>query len=105
MTLGIETKGGVMSPIIPRNSPIPIKFMKTYSTVTDDQTSVDILVFEGERPVTKDNHFLGNFLLSGIMPAPIGEPKIDVTFEIDVNGILNVSSKLHKTISNKIKSN
>ncbi|CAF3349403.1 unnamed protein product [Rotaria sp. Silwood1] len=93
LTLGIETKGGVMSEIIPRNTPIPIIYTKPYSTTEDDQTSMDIKVFEGERSMTKDNHFLGHFVLSGITPAPRGEPQIDVTFEIDVNGILNVTAK------------
>ncbi|CAF2423133.1 unnamed protein product [Rotaria sp. Silwood2] len=93
LTLGIETKGGVMSEIIPRNTPIPFIHMKPYSTTEDDQTSVDIKVFEGERSMTKDNHFLGHFVLSGIKSAPRGEPLIDVTFEIDVNGILNVTAK------------
>ncbi|CAF4077288.1 unnamed protein product, partial [Rotaria sordida] len=97
LTLGIETKGGVMSEIIPRNTPIPYVYTKPFTTAEDDQTSVDIRVFEGERSMTKDNHFLGHFVLSGINPAPRNEPLIDVTFEIDVNGILNVTAKDKQT--------
>ena len=91
LTLGIETKGGIMSEIIRRNTVIPVTEEKPFSTVKDNQTEVDIRVFEGERSMTIDNHFLGHFKLTGIKPAPLGEPQIDVKFEIDVNGILNVS--------------
>jgi len=91
LTLGVDTVGGVMSELIPRNSRIPITGTKSFSTASDDQESVAIEIFEGERPMTKDNHFLGNFDLTGIPPAPRGTPEIDVTFDIDVNGILNVS--------------
>ncbi len=91
MTLGVDTVGGVMSEFIPRNSRIPITKTKSFSTASDDQESVAIEIFEGERPMTKDNHFLGKFDLTGIPPAPRGTAQIDVTFDIDVNGILNVS--------------
>lgn len=79
-----------MSNIIPRNSEIPITKTKQFSTAADNQASVTIQVYEGERPKTKDNHFLGYFELTGISIAPRGVPEIDVTFDIDVNGILNV---------------
>jgi heat shock protein 5 len=89
--MGIEVKGGAMANIIPRNSPIPIREEKPFTTTEDDQDVVTIRIFEGERPMTKDNHFLGEFDLTGIPLAPRGVPQIDVTFDIDVNGILNVS--------------
>lgn len=90
LSLGIESKGGVMSVIIPRNSSIPTKESKVYSTVEDQQTEVMIKIFEGERKFTNDNHKIGDFELSDIPRQPRGVPKINVTFSIDANGILNV---------------
>ena len=93
LSLGVETKGGVMTALIPRNTTIPTRKSEIFSTAEDNQNQVEIHVLQGERPLARENKSLGRFMLDGIPPAPRGTPQIEVTFDIDANGILNVSAK------------
>jgi molecular chaperone DnaK len=93
LTLGIETMGGVATPLIEKNTTIPSKKSQTFSTAADNQTQVEINVVQGERPMANDNNSLGRFILDGIPPAPRGVPQVEVTFDIDASGILSVTAK------------
>jgi molecular chaperone DnaK len=93
LTLGLETLGSVSTPLIPRNTTIPTSKSQVFSTAADNQTSVEIHVVQGERPLAPDNRSLGRFILDGIPPAPRGVPQVEVTFDIDTNGILSVKAK------------
>src|SRR5919201_1883056 len=93
LSLGIETLGGVMTTLIPRNTTIPTRKSEIFSTAADNQTSVEVHVLQGERPLARDNRTLGRFHLIGLPPAPRGVPQIEVTFDIDANGIVNVQAK------------
>jgi molecular chaperone DnaK len=93
LSLGIETLGGVMTTLISRNTTIPARKSEIFSTAADNQTSVEVHVLQGERPMARDNRTLGRFHLTGLPPAPRGVPQIEVTFDIDANGIVNVSAK------------
>jgi len=93
LSLGIETMGGVLTTLIPRNTTIPTRKSEMFSTAADSQTSVEVHVLQGERPMARDNRTLGRFHLAGLPPAPRGVPQIEVTFDIDANGIVNVSAK------------
>jgi molecular chaperone DnaK len=97
LTLAIETLGGVATPMIPRNTTIPTRKTETFSTAADNQTSVEVHVLQGERPLAAQNRTLGKFHLTGLPPAPRGLPQIEVTFDIDANGILNVTAKDNAT--------
>jgi molecular chaperone DnaK len=93
LSLGIETLGGVMTTLINRNATIPTRKSETFSTATDNQTSVEVHVLQGERPMARDNRTLGRFHLVGLPPAPRGVPQVEVSFDIDANGIVNVAAK------------
>lgn len=101
LSLGVETIGGVMTILIPRNSVIPIKRTKKFTTDSDNETSIEVKVFEGERKMTKDNFFVGSFILSGLEEAPRGVAQIEITFAVDINGIINVTAKDLKNVENK----
>merc|ERR1712013_761583 len=103
LSLGIKTVGGVMSKVIPRNTAIPTKKSQVFSTAADNQETVTIKVYEGERPMTKDNHLLGTFDLTGIPPAPRGTPQIEVTFQVNADGMLEVNTAIpaKKIVINK----
>jgi len=93
LTLGVETLGGVTTPLIPRNTTIPTAKSEVFTTAADGQSSVEIHVLQGERPMSRDNKSIGRFILDGILPAPRGVPQVEVTFDIDANGILSVSAR------------
>ena len=93
LSLGLETKGGVFTKLVERNTTIPTEKKESFTTAEDNQTAVTIVVYQGERPMAADNRFLGKFDLQGIPPARMGTPQIEVTFNLDANGILNVSAK------------
>ncbi|MFM7982148.1 MAG: Hsp70 family protein, partial [Candidatus Fonsibacter sp.] len=93
ISLGIETMGGVLTKLVEANTTIPTRKSETFSTASDNQPSVEIHVLQGERPMARDNRSLGRFHLDGIMPAPRGVPQVEVTLDIDANGILSVSAK------------
>jgi len=97
LSLGIETMGGVMTKLVDRNTTIPTRKSEVFSTADDNQTAVDIYVFQGERPMARDNKLLGNFRLDGIPAASRGQPKVEVTFDIDANGIMNVTARDQST--------
>ena len=97
LSLGIETQGGVMTKLVDRNTTIPTRKTETFSTADDNQTAVDIYVFQGERPMARDNKLLGNFRLDGIPAAPRGVPKVEVIFDIDANGIMNITARDQST--------
>src|SRR5207245_3835657 len=93
LSLGIETLGGVMTTLIPRNTAIPTRKSEIFSTATDNQPNVEVHVLQGERPMARDNRTLGRFHLVGLPPAPRGVPQVEVAFDIDANGIVNVTAK------------